>query len=162
MAIPDYQACMLAAPQKIADGKEHKLSEQIDELGSEFGLTDEELSKLLPSGTQKVFTNRVGWARTYLKKAGLLDSPGARISPDNGARSEYSFARARAHRHEAPRTVPGICSIQSRACRWSSRTRAGWCQGLFRRPARPLRSWRMHTVKFDLRWPMKFSYRWAY
>jgi restriction system protein len=44
-------------------------------LGSEFSLTEEELSKQLPSGTQKVFTNRVGWARTYLKKAGLLDSP---------------------------------------------------------------------------------------
>jgi len=66
MAIPDYQACMLPLLKRLADGKEHKLSELVDELGSEFGLTDEELSKLLPSGTQKVFTNRVGWARTYL------------------------------------------------------------------------------------------------
>lgn len=75
MAIPDYQACMLPLLKKLADGKEHKFSEIIAALGSEFGLTDEELSKLLPSGAQKIFTNRVGWARTYLKKAGVLDAP---------------------------------------------------------------------------------------
>lgn len=75
MAIPDYQACMLPLLKRLADGKEHKFSEIVAALGSEFGLTDEELSKLLPSGAQKIFTNRVGWARTYLKKAGLLDAP---------------------------------------------------------------------------------------
>src|SRR3981081_3317899 len=66
---------MLPLLKKLADGKENKFSELVDELGSEFGLTDEELSKLLPSGAQKVFANRVGWGRTYLKKASLLDSP---------------------------------------------------------------------------------------
>ena len=75
MAIPDYQAVMLPLLKRLADGKEHKLSELVDALGSEFGLTGEELSERLPSGTQKLFTNRVGWARTYLKKAGLLNSP---------------------------------------------------------------------------------------
>src|ERR1700741_1700346 len=74
MAIPDYQTVMLPLLKRLADGKEHKLSKLVDELGSEFGLTEEELSGRLPSGTQKVFTNRVGGARTYLKKAGLLDS----------------------------------------------------------------------------------------
>ena len=29
----------------------------------------------LPSGGMGVFVNRIGWARTYLKKAGLVDSP---------------------------------------------------------------------------------------
>jgi restriction system protein len=29
----------------------------------------------LPSGQQSIIDNRVGWARTYLKKAGLLESP---------------------------------------------------------------------------------------
>jgi restriction system protein len=75
MAIPDYQALMLPLLKRLADGKEHKLSKLVEELGAEFGLTEEELSERLPSGTQKVFTNRVGWARTYLKKAGLLDFP---------------------------------------------------------------------------------------
>jgi len=30
---------------------------------------------MLPSGLQSVIFNRVGWARTYLKKAGLLEDP---------------------------------------------------------------------------------------
>lgn len=68
MAIPDHQAVMLPLLKRLADGKEHKHSNLIDELGSEFGLTEEELSERLPSRTQKVFTNRVGWARTHLKK----------------------------------------------------------------------------------------------
>jgi restriction system protein len=74
MAIPDYQTLMLPLLKRLADGKEHKHSRLVDELGSEFGLTGEELSERVPSGTQKVFLNRVGWARTYLKKAGSLDS----------------------------------------------------------------------------------------
>lgn len=34
------------------------------------------MAELLPSGRQTVFVNRIGWARTYLKKAGLIDSQG--------------------------------------------------------------------------------------
>src|SRR6266542_3892427 len=30
---------------------------------------------MVASGNQAIFDNRVGWAKTYLKKAGLLDSP---------------------------------------------------------------------------------------
>ena len=74
MAIPDYQTLILPLLKRLADGKEHKHSQLVEELASEFRLTEEELSKPLPSGTQKVFSNRVGWARTYLKKAGLLES----------------------------------------------------------------------------------------
>jgi len=45
----------------------------VDELGIKFGLSEEEKSELLPSGQQPIFYNRVGWARTYLKKAGLIE-----------------------------------------------------------------------------------------
>jgi restriction system protein len=41
VAIPDFQAYMLPLLKKLADGKEHKFSELVDELGSEFGLTDD-------------------------------------------------------------------------------------------------------------------------
>jgi restriction system protein len=58
-----------------ADGKEHKFSALVGELGSDFALTEEEMSQLLPSGSQPVFANRAGWARLYLKKAGLVDAP---------------------------------------------------------------------------------------
>jgi restriction system protein len=74
MAIPDYQSIMLPLLQLAGDQKEHSLREAIDALADEFNLTDEERRELLPSGQQATFDNRVGWARTYLKKAGLLKS----------------------------------------------------------------------------------------
>ncbi len=75
MAIPDYQSIMLPLLQFARDKKEHSLRETIEALAGEFGLTDEERKELLPSGRQPTFDNRVGWARTYMKKAGLLESP---------------------------------------------------------------------------------------
>ncbi len=73
--LPDYQSLMLPVLRYCGDGKDHTLRETIEALQDEFKLTDEERKELLPSGRQAVFDNRVGWARTYLKKAGLLDSP---------------------------------------------------------------------------------------
>lgn len=74
MAIPDYQTCMLPLLRFAGDGKEHQLKEAAQQLAREFKLTDDELNEFLPSGQQPVFINRIGWARTYLKKAGLLNS----------------------------------------------------------------------------------------
>lgn len=75
MAIPDYQTLMLPVLQLASDGKEHKFSQAVEMLANKFGLTTEERIELLPSGSQAVFNNRVGWARSYLKQAGLLTSP---------------------------------------------------------------------------------------
>jgi len=75
MTIPDYQTLMLPVLRLSSDQKEHKFRTTVDELAEEFGLTDEERTELLPSGSQAVFNNRVGWARSYLKQAGLLASP---------------------------------------------------------------------------------------
>jgi restriction system protein len=74
MTIPDYQAIMLPLLELIGDGEEHSLRETIEALSDQFALTDEERRELLPSGRQPTFDNRVGWARTYMKKAGLLKS----------------------------------------------------------------------------------------
>jgi restriction system protein len=74
MAIPDYQSIMLPLLQLISDGKEHSLRGAIETLGDHFALTAEERRELLPSGQQATFDNRVGWARTYMKKAGLVES----------------------------------------------------------------------------------------
>lgn len=76
MAVPDYQSIMLPLLRISADGKEHRLSEVIETLAGQFNLTDQERKELLPSGRQAKFDNRVGWARTYMKKAGLLESTG--------------------------------------------------------------------------------------
>lgn len=73
--IPKYEEIMLPFLKYLEDRQEHGLSETHDALAEQFKLTDEELRELLPSGRQPVFRNRIGWARTYLKKAGLLTSP---------------------------------------------------------------------------------------
>lgn len=75
MAIPDYQTCMLPFLRFLSDGTEHSLREAEDSLAQHFKLTDNERAQLLPSGQQGIFKNRVGWARTYLKKASLLTAP---------------------------------------------------------------------------------------
>ena len=75
MPIPDYQTLMLPLLKSLKDGQEHPMREIIEKLAQEFHLTDEERKALLPSGQQFIFDNRVGWARTYLKKAGLIDTP---------------------------------------------------------------------------------------
>ncbi len=75
MAIPDYQTCMLPFLRHLSDGTEHTLRDAEDSLAEHFKLTPAERAELLPSGQQGIFKNRIGWARTYLKKAALLESP---------------------------------------------------------------------------------------
>lgn len=75
MPIPDYQSIMLPLLKYASSAIEHKFSIAVDKLADEFSLSVEERTELLPSGTQSVFNNRVGWARSYLKQAGLLSSP---------------------------------------------------------------------------------------
>ena len=75
MAIPDYQSIMLPLLKLAGDKQEHKMSDVTDRLADQLDLSDEERKVLIPSGTQALFYNRVGWARTYLVKAGLLETP---------------------------------------------------------------------------------------
>lgn len=74
MPIPDYQSLMLPLLEFAGDKKEHSIQETIDHLSKLFDLSKSEKRELLPSGQQAIIDNRVGWARTYLKKAGLLES----------------------------------------------------------------------------------------
>ena len=75
MAIPDYQTLMLPLLRLTSDGTERRFRDAVEALAAEFQLTPDERSELLPSGTAPTFDNRVGWARTYLKQAGLIESP---------------------------------------------------------------------------------------
>jgi restriction system protein len=75
MPIPDFQTLMLPLLDISSDGEIHYIHDAVEELSAQFSLTEDEQSRLLPSGQQPVFYNRVGWARTYLKKAGLLEDP---------------------------------------------------------------------------------------
>ncbi|GIW61907.1 MAG: restriction endonuclease [Patescibacteria group bacterium] len=74
MPIPDYQSIMLPLLKFASDKKEHSIKEAIEYLADLFKLNEDERKEVLPSGQQYIFDNRVGWARTYLKKAGLLES----------------------------------------------------------------------------------------
>ncbi|MBC7568648.1 MAG: restriction endonuclease [Spirosoma sp.] len=75
MPVPDYQTLMLPLLKAVADRNEYKLNDMVELLGEQFNLTEEERSELLPSGQTFLFGSRVGWAKTYLKKVRLLDSP---------------------------------------------------------------------------------------
>jgi restriction system protein len=75
MPIPDFQSLMRPLLDCASDGKEHASRDVVERLAVRFGLTDVERKQLLPSGNQEVFVNRVAWAKTHLKMAGLLDSP---------------------------------------------------------------------------------------
>lgn len=73
--IPDYQSIMLELLKFAGDQKEHNIREAFEYVSDLFKLTEIERKQVLPSGTQFVINNRVGWAKTYLLKAGLLESP---------------------------------------------------------------------------------------
>ena len=75
MPIPDYQSVMLPLLAFGSDQKDHSKREAVDHIVAVFKLTEAERKELLPSGRQYIIDNRVGWANTYLKKAGLLESP---------------------------------------------------------------------------------------
>ncbi len=88
MPVPDFQSIMLPLLNTVKDGSERSMTLIKEELAIFFGLSDQDRNELLPSGKQPVFDNRVGWAKTYLKKAGLLESPKKniiKISPSGAA-----------------------------------------------------------------------------
>jgi restriction system protein len=75
MPIPDYQKVMLPLLRLVGQRGSISVRDATEQIADEFNLTKDERASLLPSGKQEIIVNRVGWARTYMKKAGLLASP---------------------------------------------------------------------------------------
>lgn len=75
MAVPSYQDFMLPTLKLIADNCEHKSRDIVEKAAEALNLSEEDKQEKLPSQTQATYYNRAMWARTYLKKAGLLDYP---------------------------------------------------------------------------------------
>ena len=75
MAIPDFQSVMRPVLAEVADGLPISLKALRGQVIEQFQLSDAERHEMLPSGQQTVINNRIGWARTYLNKAGLLSIP---------------------------------------------------------------------------------------
>jgi len=76
VAVPPFQDFMLPFLQHIADGAEHKITELFENLAKRFGMSEDDLKELLPSGRETRFKNRVYWTRVHLGQAKLLDSTG--------------------------------------------------------------------------------------
>jgi restriction system protein len=70
--IPDYQSIMLPLLKILSDEKEHSNTELIELISNEFNLTEEDRNTETKSGV-RLIDNRVGWAKTYLKKAKLVE-----------------------------------------------------------------------------------------
>jgi restriction system protein len=101
LAIPDYETLMAPLLRLLADKGLTTLGEAVAHLADEFQLTPEERAVLLPSGQYPLFRNRVGWAKTYLKQAGLIVQPkrgqmelsptGRALLPDLPSRIDGNF-----------------------------------------------------------------------
>lgn len=74
MAIPKYNEMYKEFLLFLSDGKQHKSSELREAVYKVKGVTDEDRAILCPNGTQRLIDNRLGWKRTYLKKAGLIST----------------------------------------------------------------------------------------
>jgi len=73
--VPPYHTLMLPLLKVMSGGNELTTKQMSGEVVQNLGLSIEALSERLPSGTQSAFDNRMGWARTYLFKAGLIERP---------------------------------------------------------------------------------------
>ncbi|PTA69705.1 restriction endonuclease [Deinococcus arcticus] len=74
MPIPDYQTFMRPLLALLEDGEPRRMRDLYSRLATDFQLTSTELAEMLPSGRQPTYMNRIGWAKTYLLKAGALQS----------------------------------------------------------------------------------------
>lgn len=75
MAVPDFQTLMLPALELVDGISPRSASEVREALATHFKLSPDDLAQMLPSGKQSTFVNRVAWAYSYLKQAGLISSP---------------------------------------------------------------------------------------
>lgn len=121
MPLPDFQNLMLPMLQLAADGAERRLSDVLEAPAQQFDLTDADRAELLPGGGQARFDNKVGWARTHLGKAGLLERPrrgwlriterGREVLADPPARITVAYLMRypeyAAFRGKGDRTAPG-------------------------------------------------------
>ena len=89
MSLPDYQTLMRPLLACLQDGEAKSLTVLIAELSAEFNLTEAERNERIPSGGSTYIYNRVAWARTYLKQAGLLTIPyrGSTLISDAGLKA---------------------------------------------------------------------------
>lgn len=75
MSVPKYFEMHKPTLKFLSDGKVHSAGEIKAYLIDYFHMSKEDVLLLVPSGRITYLANRASWARTYLKKAGLIESP---------------------------------------------------------------------------------------
>ena len=74
MSVPDFQSLMLPVLEALIDDEETTFYDVRKRIAESKNLTDDDLREMLPSGRQQLYANRVGWAVTHLKHAGLIEN----------------------------------------------------------------------------------------
>jgi len=64
MPVPGYQEFMRSILDVASDGQDRNVREVYARVADRLGLTEEDRQELIPSGTQRLLDNRVGWAKT--------------------------------------------------------------------------------------------------
>jgi len=103
MSIPSFQKWMAPLLRRLSDNEGHRIADLYDELADDLQLSDADRGELLPSGASPTWKSRIGWARTYLKKAGLLEqtargllrltAEGAKVLSERGDAIDVAFLR---------------------------------------------------------------------
>lgn len=75
MAVPKFFEFFEAFLKVVSDGELHTAKEVRNTIAINMAISDSDLAEMLPSGKKRTFDNRVAWARTYLDKAGLIETP---------------------------------------------------------------------------------------
>jgi len=118
VSLPNFQQLMLPTLRHICEiNGEVQISALEDEIARKLALSNDDLSRVLPSGQQSVFANRLNWARAYMTKAGLLEA------------HRRGFCRATQRAHdliaEAPTEIDlGILSRYPEFVAWRARQKA--------------------------------------
>lgn len=71
MAIPTFYQLLTPILKELSLQEKCEFAELTKRLSIYFKLSESEINKVSLSG-KNVFANRIGWARTYLMKAGLI------------------------------------------------------------------------------------------
>ncbi|MGN6210127.1 restriction endonuclease [Asticcacaulis sp.] len=112
MPIPDYQALMLPVLQ-LAAASETRVPEVANKIANQLGLSEAEREEMLPSGRQRLLHNRVHWAKFYMSKAGLIDSPVRGRFTISEAGRKLLASKPKSLNVETLKTYPAFASFYS-------------------------------------------------
>ncbi|WP_259145674.1 winged helix-turn-helix domain-containing protein [Rhizobium sp. BIGb0125] len=110
MTIPDYQSLMLPV-LRLATNGETRVPDAAEKLADQLGLSVAEREEMLPSGRQRIFHNRIHWAKFYMTKAGLIDSRGTRPLRDKPGGQGAAHHQSRCHQCGHAENLSGLCGI---------------------------------------------------